>query len=1202
MQTPRPQSRARTPGTILTPGTTKLSKGSVSHNAYENYYNDHVMRLQADIEYTTRRLELEKRRLHIVRDSLRRAHQEYAEKRSKYNVNSRGEFIPSSTTQKQLPNLIKFRVDKTLSKLDTERDCNMQLRKQIDHQRQESQLLLKSLTTLEERMTAIAKSTMDLDHGRDELENQTKSDHKSKAILLRQLHQERNNFRLRMSDVQRRVFSAEKEIRGADIRQAREMADGIVIPGLTGSVRAAGGSDYLLAPNEEEFDEDDIMRQIAKTCVLNSLKQRQVNELIESTKHLEDGFSQVKRETGMNTVDSIIGVFETSEEHSFSLMTFANVAANEISFLNKEIDNLKSVLQKDKHRIISCDKKQEAALSSLKDEISKTKRMIEEEVEGSSHAVNSLLNLAPLLFNIASDSSSLSNLLQLQPSHKNHSKEPLCIGNENEEAEALLRSMAFSAQPEFLSIATFEATSSRIITSPPLVEPNPFIRALVSLADDDDIGLVNEHVDRTEHQIDTSSNDFVKEREEITSINDQDEDETISKKQVLFAETHKHKVNIVGSSQPKAYDDHKNTNSDVNNLEYFNNKTKTDISQLLEGMKSMSINSDFNDILKPLHLLDPTLIDSLPACLQSITHFVRNFSCCDENLSKSLSEAKLPVKPHQHLVQTSSANAGASLIFGNNNTLLTSQSAGHLNGNNNVNNNTMQLTSSFRNIHDLLNQSSPLKDASNNIRDRESNLINNTNSNTSNSLPHAVQKTAGFPTGIPKHLLPSGRPGCASDDVATGFDNTYFITPVQNENRNGVLSASSSTAVAPSVIIEQDDNSGKNQRPRSSKNNSTNNNRKKSNNPLLGNLNKDGTTNLSSRKNVSSPSPSLRNNLVTQQQSNNQTESSSVLHTVRRLWSKKKWLEYLTNQSNNQVADNYADFTRINTLKGQNKNTSSSIPVIPPVSNMPGVEEGKGVWGMPVERRIDRPIPPAFDNRNGFASNRFLGKRRILESAKNAVQKRNLEMQQHEEEKSISGHDHDEIVQENLIDAGDKNVYFDEIEEVDEEFGVESLNSNSYEGNEETCDEISIPKDKSYNIIEMNQVNENPCESDLSFNIIEIEEDKQVTQEEEKHSSNTENNDNDDDIQVAYLSDDEKMEIENDFKDVNLRFNENEMETNQNEYEEDSECMPARIAATVVAAAATEGFCSPVESVHDNDECEDFINDYAENSLQTPGE
>merc|ERR1719262_583200 len=57
-----------------------------SGGCYRSYIEDHLHRMHHDIESTTRKLELERRRLHGLDEALTSAKQEYNTKRQRYKI------------------------------------------------------------------------------------------------------------------------------------------------------------------------------------------------------------------------------------------------------------------------------------------------------------------------------------------------------------------------------------------------------------------------------------------------------------------------------------------------------------------------------------------------------------------------------------------------------------------------------------------------------------------------------------------------------------------------------------------------------------------------------------------------------------------------------------------------------------------------------------------------------------------------------------------------------------------------------------------------------------------------------------------------------------------------------------------------------------------------------------------------------------
>merc|ERR1719199_1379363 len=132
--------------------------------SYEAYIEDHLHRMYHEIEVTTRKLELEKRRLAKLDEDVARAKAEYEDK------------VMPKKKKKQEPMKLKaleYRLDKAISKYNNVSHENKVLRDRIDHIRRERIQLNQVFKKQIEDIRTTTKSIYQVKTESDEAKNVT---------------------------------------------------------------------------------------------------------------------------------------------------------------------------------------------------------------------------------------------------------------------------------------------------------------------------------------------------------------------------------------------------------------------------------------------------------------------------------------------------------------------------------------------------------------------------------------------------------------------------------------------------------------------------------------------------------------------------------------------------------------------------------------------------------------------------------------------------------------------------------------------------------------------------------------------------------------------------------------------------------------------------------------------------------------------
>merc|ERR1719171_2418349 len=109
---------------------------SQEKSTYQSYVESHLQRMRKEIESTTRLLEHERRRLHLVEEATERVQAEYEEKRTKFRLAQTQSADESKVQATRLRDL-ECQLDKAIQKLNACNERNDKYHDAIDKQRKE---------------------------------------------------------------------------------------------------------------------------------------------------------------------------------------------------------------------------------------------------------------------------------------------------------------------------------------------------------------------------------------------------------------------------------------------------------------------------------------------------------------------------------------------------------------------------------------------------------------------------------------------------------------------------------------------------------------------------------------------------------------------------------------------------------------------------------------------------------------------------------------------------------------------------------------------------------------------------------------------------------------------------------------------------------------------------------------------------------
>lgn len=367
------------------------SSSQMGGGSYKSYLQEHLARMHSDIESTTRKLELEQRRLYNLDKMLGMAESEWATKRARYKV-----------LQSNVDNAVEGKADsvrvlernlvKAIEDLNKGNCDNEQLREQIDQLRKERTILDSVFKTMHKDINGNQKC----------LEKEKTKVHECKFLC--EEAKQKTKALNKMLDRERKGFKSEtknmhKELHNeSEVQKEQENLHRFSKAQETG--KKGGKRAYMVADEEEAFSEPAMHRRILKLSFLNTIQRRHIKQHQKNIEVFEQAFATIKSSTGISDIEEIVKIFIALEQRNFSLLTYVNQLNREIETIeirNRELQNQLKSYQSDQS--MSAVKKDEA-LSELSVQIQKTRAATEEKDKMVEDSANALADCRPLIENI----------------------------------------------------------------------------------------------------------------------------------------------------------------------------------------------------------------------------------------------------------------------------------------------------------------------------------------------------------------------------------------------------------------------------------------------------------------------------------------------------------------------------------------------------------------------------------------------------------------------------------------------------------------------------------------------------------------------------------------------------------------------------------------------------------------------------------
>jgi len=194
------------------------------------------------------------------------------------------------------------------------------------------------------------------------------------AALKKQVEIERKDFKAKVQRLQKDFKDREREelIQRVAMAKAQETHGDGTEDGPKSKTRS------LKADEEEQFNTTLVMRRILKLAFLNAIQRRHIRQHQKNTEVFEQAFATIKSTTGISDTSEIVHIFVALEQRNFSLLTYVNALNREIELLDKQNRHLKDQLANQTDMEAESERKREAALTDIKQQIDKTARTTEE--------------------------------------------------------------------------------------------------------------------------------------------------------------------------------------------------------------------------------------------------------------------------------------------------------------------------------------------------------------------------------------------------------------------------------------------------------------------------------------------------------------------------------------------------------------------------------------------------------------------------------------------------------------------------------------------------------------------------------------------------------------------------------------------------------------------------------------------------------
>jgi len=341
-----------------------------ARTAQQLYLQDHMQRMHNEIEMTTRKLELEKRRLNKLEDEVDRVSHEHSEKvlrlpstRRRPKDEDDGEKTERAPVTQARPSVrsLEHRLDKSIKKLNNLLHENEEVRCKINAARRERLQMNQVFKKLQGDIKTNTNQTVQMQKEGDSSRRDTEERQHRMTALSKQLTIERKQFENSVEGMHEDLKKREMENRMQRVAMVKDSFD-----------RTEGMTKSLKADEEENFNSQWVMRRILKLAFLNTIQRRHIRQHQKNIEVFEQAFSTIKSTTGISDIEEIVKIFVVLEQRNFSLLTYVNELNSSIESFDKHNRELESQLQMKKSSDEDSDKKREDMVLEVKQQIENT--------------------------------------------------------------------------------------------------------------------------------------------------------------------------------------------------------------------------------------------------------------------------------------------------------------------------------------------------------------------------------------------------------------------------------------------------------------------------------------------------------------------------------------------------------------------------------------------------------------------------------------------------------------------------------------------------------------------------------------------------------------------------------------------------------------------------------------------------------------
>jgi len=283
-----------------------------------------------EIEVTTRKLELEKRRLNKLDEDVKRARTEYDDKvlpakKKKDQKDKYKEILEASekqpTTHPLAVKKLEGRLAKVTSTLNGLKHENKEARDKIDQIRRERLQMNQVFKKLNEDIKENIHFIKNINSETDEVRNKNKEANEKIDTLKKNVDKDRKDFKGSVQKLLEQKKERETEKKEMEVRLFKETS--------------SKNRSFIVAPEEDEFSDSGFMKRILKLAFLNTIQRRHIKQHQKNIEVFEQAFATIKSTTGISDIEEIVKIFVKLEERNFSLLTYVNTLNREIESLEK---------------------------------------------------------------------------------------------------------------------------------------------------------------------------------------------------------------------------------------------------------------------------------------------------------------------------------------------------------------------------------------------------------------------------------------------------------------------------------------------------------------------------------------------------------------------------------------------------------------------------------------------------------------------------------------------------------------------------------------------------------------------------------------------------------------------------------------------------------------------------------------------------